>query len=127
MNGMTIANIAGGSLVERANEKIQEVLANIMDVNTPADKKRSVVITLTFVSDDDNRDISYVDFDVKSKLVAARKISTIVACGIDSDGQVIAEELQKGGIKGQMYVDSDTGEIVEPQIKGTVNKLVSIK
>ena len=126
MNGMTIANIAGGALVERANEKIQEVLNNIMDPNTDAEKKRKVVITLEFAGLDDDRYMADVSFNVKSTLVPARKISTRIAFESDRDGNVVAEELQKGGVKGQIYVDSDTGEIVEPQVTA-VNKLVSIK
>lgn len=123
MVGMNISNIAGGALVERANEKIQEVLNNIMDLNTDAEKKRKVVITLEFKGNDD-RDTADILFDVKNTLVAARKIKTIVAFEHDGQGRVVAEELCKGGVVGQVFIDTGTGEIVEPRMS---SKVVNIK
>ena len=121
MKGMSIANIAGGALVERANQKIQEVLNNIMDLNTSAEKKRKVVITLEFAGQED-REIADVTFEVKSTLVPAKKISTRITFESDDDGQVVVEEMQKGAMKGQAYIENDA--IVEAK---TVSRVVNLK
>ena len=122
MTNLNISNIADGALVEQVDCEIQKVLANIIDVNTDATKKRKIVVTLTFEPSDD-RDITDVTFETKSQLQPSRKQTTRVA--FEKHGsKIVAEELRRGAIKGQVRLDYETGEIIESQ---TSAKVVNMK
>lgn len=120
---MNIANIAGGALVEQVDTEIQRVLENIIDPNTEATKKRKITITLVFEPIAD-RDATNISFTTKSTLVPAIPVETRVAFERDGNGNVIAEELVRGSIKGQSKIDHETGEIIESVI---TSKIVSLK
>jgi hypothetical protein len=122
MQNMNIANIANGALVEQVDIEIRRVLENIMDPNTDTEKKRKITIMLEFKCDD-NRDVSDVKFITKSVLAPQRAIVARIAFDKDKNGQIVAEELRKNSLKGQMWLNDD-GEIVEPK---TVSRVVNIK
>jgi hypothetical protein len=126
---MNIANIAGGALVEQVDIEIKKVLENIMDPNTETKKKRKITVVIEFPCDD-NRDVSDVKFITKSQLAPQRPIVTRIAFDKDAKGKIVAEELYKSQMKGQMFVD-ENGEVNEPATKAsvpqTVNKIVNIK
>ena len=110
MQKISLDKFANGALNERANAAISEVLANIADRNTDATKKRTVTITLAFTADD-SRDLAMVDIEAKTKLVPATSVGTKVIIDIDTEGQVIGQEL-KSGIPGQTMIDAETGEVM---------------
>jgi hypothetical protein len=125
MNTMNIANIANGALIEQVDVEIARVLDNIMDPNTETKKKRKITIVLQFECNDD-RDISDVTFVTKSVLAPQRPISARIAFDKNSSGKIIAEELRKNQMKGQLYINDD-GEVVEPKTVNTVSRIVNIK
>ena len=122
-----IATLANGALNEQVAWEMQKVLENIQDPNTDPYKKRKVVICLNFEGDD-NRDISVVTFQTKSVLVPARSISTRIA--FEKRGNtMIAEELKKSAIRGQLTLD-ERGLPIEPLISNanaTERKAVNVE
>jgi len=123
MEGFNIATVANGALIEQADYEIKRVLENIMDQNTDPTKKRKVTITLEFKGTED-RDITSVVFVTKSVLAPTLPIVSRIVFEKDNAGNIIAEELTKGALKGQVAIDYDTGEIKEPQIP---NRVINLK
>lgn len=109
---------AEGALAERFNEEVQKVLANIADPNTEPKKKRTVNITVSLYSSDENRDVINAEVVAKSKLLPAKEVQTKLLMDADEHGNIIGRELHSG-VKGQMFLDNDgdvaqdTGEKIE--------------
>lgn len=59
---------ANGKLNELVNKAIKQVFDNIADRETPSEKPRKVLVTLTFEADEFREDAT-VGIDVKTKLV----------------------------------------------------------
>lgn len=128
MDKLNIANIAKGSLLERADIEIENVLRNILDKNTDWKKKRKVTLELEFVATDELRDNVAVALKAKSSVSPYNPVITQLFVGKDDSGQVKAEEYVRGTIPGQQpitVVDTNTGEILE-EGKGTGRKIVNI-
>ena len=121
---LNIANIADGALVEQVDAEIRRVLENIADVNTDPCAKRKIIIHLTFEGKDD-RDVADVSFQTKAVICPSRKQTTRIAFEMAPNGQMVAEELRKGKLRGQTEFDTETGEITEPKI--AANQIRSIK
>jgi hypothetical protein len=119
MQNMNIANIADGALVEQVDIEILRVLENILDPNTDPEKKRKITIVLEFISDD-RREVSDVKFTTKSVLAPQKAITTRIAFDINKSGNIVAEELRKNALKGQLCMD-DNGEIIEPMTSANVD------
>jgi hypothetical protein len=102
---------ANGALAERANEELQKILENIADPNTDGKKKRKLTLTITLAADN-KRDVIMTNVTAKSTLAPAEPIEAKILMDLDNDGKVTGAEL-KSGIKGQTYVDVETGEIKE--------------
>ena len=122
---LDLAQVAGGSLQEKANAAIQKVLDNMQDPNTPWKNKRSVTIKLSFVQNEE-RDDAAMEISVETKLAPVSPTVTRVAIGKDLEtGQSYAQEYGKQ-VRGQMslddyhseqiigndVVDTDTGEVI---------------
>lgn len=105
---INLNNFAEGAVAERFNMELQNVLNNLADPNTDAKKARKLTLTLT-IKGNEKRDIANVDIQTKISLVPAKPIETQMIIGHDGN-KVVGSEL-KSGIKGQTYVDVDTGEI----------------
>ena len=119
-----VANVADGALVEQVDAEIRKVLENIADPNTDPCAKRKIVIHLTFEGTDD-RDIADVSFQTKAVLCPSKKQTTRIAFEKAPNGQMVAEELRKGKLRGQTEIDAETGEITEPKI--LANQIRSVK
>ncbi|MBY0122184.1 replication terminator protein [Bacillus sp. S/N-304-OC-R1] len=112
---------ADGALAERANVELQKIFENIADPNTDATKKRKLTLTIT-LSADDKRDVILSTVVAKSVLAPAKQIEAKFIMDMDSRGKITGAEL-KSGIKGQTYIDMETGEIQDD--RGT--KIVNFK
>lgn len=114
-----LKEIAGGALQEKFAHSFEKVMENMQDVNTPYKDKRQIVITMTFVQNE-QRDNVVADISVKEKLAAQGGLTTQFAVGKDlRSGKVIAEEYGKQ-LRGQLSIDdseetidSETGEIID--------------
>lgn len=125
MELLSLQDIAGGALHEKANAAMQKVLDNMQDPNTPWKNKRQIHIKLAF-SQNEDRDDAAVELSVETKLAPVSPVMTRMSIGKDlATGENYAEEYGKQ-VKGQMslddyqteqvigddVVDTDTGEVV---------------
>ncbi|MCU9614112.1 replication terminator protein [Caldibacillus lycopersici] len=118
---------AEGALAERANVELQKILENIADPNTDPKKKRTLTITINLAADD-KRDVVLTSVVAKSKLAPAKDIQAKLIMDLDSRGKVTGAEL-KSGIKGQTFIDVDTGEILDDTGNQVAveNKIINFK
>jgi len=96
---------ADGALAERFNIEMQRVIENIADPNTEGKKPRKLVLTVTFVSNE-NRKTSDISVQAKTTLVPAKDIQSQLVIGYDNLGGLTAAELKSGELD-QMYIDKD--------------------
>lgn len=106
----SILDMARGAFKERVDYKMAKVVDNILDVNTNAEKKRSLTVTLTFTPSADRRRIG-VSVTAKSKLEPTSAVGTSLYITGDEDGQVSAVEMVPQ-IPGQQTMNG--GEQEEP-------------
>lgn len=112
---------ADGALAERANIELQKILENIADPNTDAKVKRKLTMTITLAADD-KRDVVLTNVVAKSTLAPAKHIEAKLIMDLDRNGKVTGAEL-KSGIKGQTFVDMETGEIQDDR----GSKIISLR
>lgn len=131
---ISLQDVAGGALQEKANQAFNKVMQNMQDPNTPWKNKRKINICLTFEQNEDRTDCT-CDISVDTKLAAVKPVSTKFCTEKDLDtGEIFAQEYGPG-IKGQMsfedvehdtqdktvevsghVVDTETGEIKEDTV-----------
>lgn len=139
MNTVNLHDIAGGALNQKFEHSFKRVVENLQDVNTPYKDKRQIIITMTFVQNE-QRDEVVTEIAVKEKLAPQGKLTTRFGVGKDlCTGQIFAEEYGNQ-LKGQMaintselssddesqevkaentVVDTQTGEIIDfRKVKG---------
>lgn len=126
MNVLSLNELAGGALQEKANAAMQKVLENMQDPNTPWKNKRAINIKIAFVQNE-GRDDTAVEVSVETKLAPVSPVVTRMAIGKDlRSGKTYAQEYGRQ-IRGQMSMEeygiqTDTGGTSCQQIDGeTVN------
>lgn len=101
MSKVNLETFAGGALQEKFDIAMEQVLANMLDPNTPWKNKRKIAVKVTFEQNED-RDDTTVEVSVVPKLVAAKSIATRMAIGKDLEtGKAYAEEYGNQ-VRGQM-------------------------
>lgn len=104
MSKVNLKEFAGGALQEKFDTAMDQVLANMLDPNTPWKNKREINIKVSFEQNEDRDDTS-VDVSVVTKLAAAKSIGTRMAIGKDiNTGKLYAEEYGSQ-VRGQMSLD----------------------
>lgn len=88
---LTLLNLAGGGIVERFQDALEEVLENISDVNTDPKATRAITIKVTFKPRDDDRDFGDISFDCSPSLAPPRKVHTQAWFGRDGKRYVAVE------------------------------------
>ena len=88
---VSLATVGGGAAIERFDIALQQVINNILDVNTDARKERSVTLKVTF-RPTENRDMGAVSVDVVPKLAPVSAFKTQVFLGTDATGKGMACE-----------------------------------
>jgi len=82
----SILEMARGAFLERADYEMNKLIGNILDPNTSATTKRKMTITVTFLPDDDRKNIG-VKVDVKSAFAPTKPaVTTLYVAGENSDG-----------------------------------------
>ena len=104
-----LSEVADGGVQVKLNRALKQVADNILDPNTDATKKRKVQINIS-IAPIEKRDASDVTVEVKTTLAPEVGIPTTMLLGRDIKGEVHVNEL-KSGVKGQEYIDTNTGEI----------------
>ena len=89
---VSLATVGGGAAIERFDIALQQVINNILDVNTDAKKERSVTLKVTF-KPTENRDMGAVSVDVVPKLAPVSAFRTQVFFGTDATGKGMACEM----------------------------------
>lgn len=102
-NTTSIIDMAMGAIKERVDYEMAKVLENICDPNTRAAKKRSIIVQLDMLPDDD-RTYIHVTAIAKSKLEPTNPIGTALYLTEDQDGQPAAVEMVPQ-IPGQTNLD----------------------
>ena len=101
---ISLQDVAGGALQEKANQAFAQVMKNMQDPNTPWKNKRKINICLTFEQNEDRTDCT-CDISVDTKLAAVKPVSTKFCTEKDlSTGEIFAQEYGPG-IKGRMSFD----------------------
>lgn len=113
-----LQDLAGGAVQEKFAHSFKKVMENMQDVNTPYKDKRQIIITMTFVQNE-QRDNVVADISVKEKLASQGGLTTQFAVGRDlRSREVIAEEYGKQ-LRGQVSIENiepETGEIKESEV-----------
>ena len=90
---ISLFDLLDGGVKELAAHNLRRVLDNIRDVNTDAEKTRTLTVKFTF-KPNDNRDAVNVDIVVDCKTVPVRAVATTLDIGEDN-GQTVAVERPK--------------------------------
>lgn len=88
---VTLESLRGGAAVEMVNNALEEVWSNVLDPNTSANAKRSVVLKIEFKPAQD-RASSPVNIIVEKKLASQAPVSAHVNIGTDHNGIAVASE-----------------------------------
>ena len=101
---ISLHDVAGGALQEKANQAFAQVMKNMQDPNTPWKNKRKISVCLTFEQNEDRTDCT-CDISVDTKLAPVKPVSTKFCTEKDlTTGEIFAQEYGPG-IKGQMSFD----------------------
>jgi hypothetical protein len=101
---LSLDNIAGGEVAERYAQAMEDVMENILDPNT-TDGKRSITITITLEPKKKDKNLISVIGDVKAKVAPRMGATTQLIIGKEDSGEVVANEIYKGQVKGQMSLE----------------------
>ena len=126
MSKVNLEEFAGGALQEKFDVAMNQVLANMLDPNTPWKNKREINIKVTFEQNED-RDDTNVDVSVVPKLAPVKSIGTRMAIGKNiKTGELYAEEYGNQ-VRGQLSM-SDLEEVEsEDSEKESGNKVVDLR
>lgn len=102
----SILEMAKGAIQERVDYEIAKIIDNILDMNTEAAKKRTLVLNVDLTPDADRKAIS-VSATARCKLQPTNAVSTALYLdGNPMSGEVTAYELVPN-IPGQMDLDGE--------------------
>lgn len=99
----SLVDMAMGAIKERIDYETCRVVENIKDLNTRAAKKRSIIVQIDILPDDE-RERLQVSATVKSKLEATSPITTALYLTEDGEGKPAAVEMGPQ-IPGQTRMD----------------------
>lgn len=122
-----LKDIAGGALMENATAAIEQVIRNMVDLNTPYKDKRAVTIKLTF-EQNETRDDASCTIAVSTKLAPVKPVKTSFSFGRDlNTGEIFVEEYGSQ-IRGQMSInDIQTKEDSSSEADNTVIDYRTVK
>ena len=104
--------MARGAILERVDYEMKIVLDNILDENTRADKKRTIVVTLDILPDMDRRNLQ-MSARAKSKLEPTNPVQIALYVTHDENGEFAVVELTPQ-VPGQIDM---TGGEQEPPVQ----------
>lgn len=88
---LCLENLGGGAAIERFDDELKAILANIADVNTSAKTKRSIKLTVEF-SPNEERSTMNIAIKCESKLAPPKPVTSFGYIGVEHDGSVVATE-----------------------------------
>lgn len=106
MDKTSILRMAMGAIEERVDYEMGHVMDNILDVNTPASKKRKLTLTVEFTPDSERQTIA-VSVTAKTTLVPTNPINTsLYVTGDPMTGEAQVVEMVPQ-VPGQTSMDGD--------------------
>ncbi|AWP28748.1 replication terminator protein [Paenibacillus sp. Cedars] len=102
---ITLESLANGGVVERFDQELAKVFANIGDPNTNAKAARKISLSLT-IKPDDKREVAEVTVQATTTLAPSKELMTTLIMDRDNDGKVVGAEL-KSSMQGQTFLDDD--------------------
>ena len=100
MQAKSVLEMAKGAIAERADYEMTRIIANILDPNTPATKKRTLTLTLEFVADAERQNLQMACV-AKSTLQPTNPVATALYVTNGENGSMAVVELTPQ-IPGQM-------------------------
>jgi|SRR3972149_4532003 len=91
ISSVDVSTIAGGAFLERANDALKEVIANVLDPNTDPKAARKVLIEIK-VKPFESRETCEYDIICKNKLAPAKSVGGILFIGFDGKRPVAWEK-----------------------------------
>lgn len=88
---LTLATLYGGAAIEAVDVELQNVVDNIIDVNSEAEKIREVNLKIK-IKPNKERNLGSVVFQASSKLAACEPLETAILIDKDPSGQGVAYE-----------------------------------
>ncbi|MFF1538400.1 replication terminator protein [[Kitasatospora] papulosa] len=116
---ITLDSLANGGVVERFEQELAKVFANIGDPNTSAKAARKISLSLT-IKPDEKREIAEVTIQATTSLAPSKELMTTIIMDRDNDGKVVGAEL-KSSMQGQTFLDDD-GDLADDT--GNKNKRI---
>lgn len=116
---LNLSKIAGGGIQENVDLELNKVFENIHDINTKAETKRKMTITLEFAPDE-NRELVAISSQIKTTLAPLNSVLVNVMTGKEN-GKIEARELKSGAV-GQMYFDVED-EVLKTDIGVPVSEV----
>lgn len=103
---ISLDELMGGAVTERYQHALDQVIENILDLNTKATAARKITLTLT-IKPNDQRDLASFSVEAKTTLAPREAVTTTLMIGMDEDGMLVATEHKKGIIPGQMDLNGE--------------------
>ena len=100
----SILEMAMGAIIERADYEMSKIIDNIMDINTKADKKRTLTLSIEITPDSERKTLQ-VKATAKSKLEPTNAVSTALYITNGTQGEVVAVEMVPQ-VPGQIALDN---------------------
>ena len=99
----SILDMATGAIKERVDYDVTKVIDNILDLNTKAQAKRKITLTIEFVPDEDRKKIA-ISVTSKATLCPTNPVSTALAFVPSREGEAQLVEMVPQ-VPGQMALD----------------------
>ena len=99
----SILDMATGAIKERVDYDVAKVIDNILDLNTKAQAKRKITLTIEFAPDEDRKKIA-ISVTSKATLCPTNPVSTALAFVLNRNGEAQLVEMVPQ-VPGQMALD----------------------
>lgn len=99
----SILDMATGAIKERVDYDVAKVIDNILDLNTKAQAKRKITLTIEFAPDEDRKKIA-ISVTSKATLCPTNPVSTALAFVPNQKGEAQLVEMVPQ-VPGQMALD----------------------
>lgn len=104
---LTLANLAGGALMETATAELRRIAENIQDPNTAAASKRKLVITVQ-LEPDETRQMVKLTYTVKADVPGPDAGKTVALVAMDPGSKCLA--LFEAYTQASLFPEAGQGE-----------------
>ncbi len=89
---VSLENLGAGAVLEKFDDEMKKVIANILDPNTEADAARGLTVQVKLKPRKGEREVCSMEIIVSSKLAPTKSLISQLAVGINQHGEVAAIE-----------------------------------